>query len=290
VQRRADLICFSDWMSFTNEGYPPLAKVDENREATDAALAEPLSPHRQISPRSLPYRQVSDESVRTDFTADGTWSRCCTEDVCPVRVEKPSAGPTEPRIVQLILADNPNSTCMVMTDMKDLAINLRQQISDATGTPLPSIQLVMNKTSSPLQDHELIPSPVTVRGTASFPKGSVLIGRAQFLQILSEVRNLFINDELLHKFMESISMSTENEMTCAEQFIMIEQVNSDRPNSLHSTFDSIADMNAFYLSSYYCQDPEFQVIYSEIDTLLGHNRDKWFQRIGVEEDPLMIGG
>merc|ERR1719401_898330 len=98
--------------------------------------------------------------------------------------------PSQPRWIELILESNPNSTRLVLTDLTGIVGELRTIISEATGITRSTVELVIHKTDNILSDLELIPSPVAVRGVNLFPRGGMLLGRTQFMQVLLDVKEI----------------------------------------------------------------------------------------------------
>jgi len=131
-------------------------------------------------------RQVTD---MTDFSESADWSRTCTEDVCPVypSTAECARGPDllPPRRVNLRLAaGGEGPTWASAASVADL----RRTVSEATGLEPGRVQLCEGVARRALLDHELVPLQVEVVGVDRLPGGGVVLGRAQFLRVLLDIK------------------------------------------------------------------------------------------------------
>jgi len=227
-------------------------------------------------------RQVTTTDTDCGFS-DGGFSRICTEDICPKTVGPSTNLISKPRPIELVLASDPTCVRTMVTDFKDTVADSKRFISEATGVPPDRIELLLESSGHPLADHELIPSPVMVRGPDSLPKGSVLIGRNQFMHLLLELK-VFFED-----------VRGGQKMPCAgslrDQQYVVEQLISKahKQMDLQPMFHDAADMAAFYCSSNFSTDVEFQAIFREMNELFGHPQDLLFEFMGNIEHQGLIG-
>lgn len=127
----------------------------------------------------------------TDFS-EGEWSRTCTEDVCPVvpgsaECARAPLGPDllPPGRVNLRLAAGGEGP---MWASAASVADLRRTVSEATGLEPRRVQLCEGVTRRALLDHERVPLQVEVVGLDRLPGGGVVLGRAQFLRVLLDIK------------------------------------------------------------------------------------------------------
>lgn len=237
-------------------------------------------------------RSVTQETAGTEFSEAG-WSRTCTEDVCPTLKEQPTlffSGISQPRWVELVLGVDARNTCTVLTDWAHVVRDLRQVISEATGVDVSNIELAMNKTGSTLSDVELLPSPVTVRGLDCFPRGSTLLGREQFVEVLHEIQTILLQEQIqgvirplvcgadARKYVTDLVVKQQMQMeseSCVQTIFL-------GPNGVKASFANVAEMNRFFHSSNFYNDVQIQRIYIELNGMLGRPCP-FLQLIGDDE-------
>mmetsp|Transcript_128798 Transcript_128798/g.223349 ORF Transcript_128798/g.223349 Transcript_128798/m.223349 type:complete len:259 (-) Transcript_128798:69-845(-) len=219
-------------------------------------------------------RTITQDTEGTEVTfSEGGFSRLVTEDVCPTLSKGTRSTPTHPRSVELVLESDPSSVSTAVVDVTDMVLDLREILSEAAGEAIESVSLVLPKSRSTLTDYDAIPSPVIVRGLEAFPSSKAILGRAHFLQILGEVKDIISNAMSSHSGVESHHPFIEG--------IILESHRPLNPQmSVRSIFGSVGEMNVFYRSSVFCTDPMPQLIYSELNTLLGHSGKQFFEFVG----------
>eukprot|EP00440_Ansanella_granifera_P019613 gb/GFBE01021308.1/.p1 GENE.gb/GFBE01021308.1/~~gb/GFBE01021308.1/.p1 ORF type:complete len:259 (+),score=73.90 gb/GFBE01021308.1/:1-777(+) len=210
------------------------------------------------------------------------WARLCTEDVCPVMSKPMQAvqGQFRPRQIH-VLAASMQLSCTVITDQLDMVVDLRRYLSEATGVAMGEVQVLMNKTFETVPDHVIIPSPVIVKGVDMFPHGRVIICKGHFVQVLSDIKEALEQEdmaEIISHVRESAG-SLDEEAQLMEEFMM----QAKRP-AMAQAFASISSLNAFYLSSSFVHDPAVSKLYSEINDLLGHPGETFFENIGYANE------
>mmetsp|Transcript_104991 Transcript_104991/g.295703 ORF Transcript_104991/g.295703 Transcript_104991/m.295703 type:complete len:234 (-) Transcript_104991:207-908(-) len=227
-------------------------------------------------------RQVTTTDTDCGFS-DGGFSRICTEDICPKTVGPSTNLISKPRPIELVLASDPTCVRTMVTDFEDTVADSKRFISEATGVPLDRIDLLLESSGRLLADYELIPSPVIVRGPDRFPKGSMLLGRNQFMHLLLELQ-VFFEDVAGGQKMPCAG-SLQDQQHVAEQLVS----RAHKQMDLQPRFHDAADMAAFYCSSNFSTDVEFQAIFREMNELFGHPQDLLFEFMGNIEHQGLIG-
>lgn len=218
-------------------------------------------------------RTVSHETCGTGFDSEGTFSRLVTEDVCPTLSKGTRSVPTNPRCVELSLQSDPSSVTTAVLDVSDMVLDLREILSETMGESIERITIALPKSRSLLTDYDAIPSSVIVGGLEAFPSSKAVLGRAHFLHLLGEVKDIISNAMSSHSGVESHHPFIEG--------IIIESHRPLNPQmSVQSIFGSVREMNIFYRSSVYSDDPLAQITYAELNTLLGHGGKQFFEFVG----------
>jgi len=226
-------------------------------------------------------RQLSNTDTEGDYS-DGGFSRICTEDICPDTVGL-QTNISKPRPVELVLASDPSCVRTLVTDVRDTVADSKRFISEATGVPFNRIELLLTSGGRMLADHELIPSPVMVSGPDRLPRGSVLIGKNQFMQLLLELKVFF--EDVRGGQAVPRAGSLRDQQDVVEQLVS----KAHRQMDIQPMFRDAAEMAAFYCSSNFITDVEIRTIFEEMNALLGHPQGMFFELIGSTDEQGLVG-